>query len=280
MEIEINQIVDYYAGASVSFSDAFTARVPPGCKATGQWTSVTGGGFVIPLSGSARFTIDGTPYILKPGIIVHGGPGMPLEKEVLGEEDWIYALIHYKLPREETRRWPLYNRHFSMHTGVNSRIGDLVAQLLQTQAVPGGITAVKSKTLFMNILEEILFSAKRQLQDENSEAIIRAAEYIRSHYAEPISIAKMALQSGLERRRFAYMFEKHTGMSPISYLAACRIHRSKELLRTCSYSVSNIAESVGYTDNYYFSRFFKKQTGLSPTEYRNHVKRSSMLPPG
>ncbi|WP_258525499.1 helix-turn-helix domain-containing protein [Paenibacillus sp. YN15] len=58
------------------------------------------------------------------------------------------------------------------------------------------------------------------------------------------------------------------------------MHRSKELLRTCSYSVSNIAESVGYTDNYYFSRFFKKQTGLSPTEYRNHVKRNSMLPPG
>ncbi|WP_258525490.1 AraC family transcriptional regulator [Paenibacillus sp. YN15] len=218
MEIEINQIVDYYAGASVSFSDAFTARVPPGCKATGQWTSATGGGFVIPLSGSARFTIDGTPYILKPGIIVHGGPGMPLEKEVVGEEDWIYALIHYKLPREETRRWPLYNRHFSMYTGVNSRIGDLVVQLLQTQAVPGGMAAVKSKTLFMNILEEILFSAKRQLQDENSDAIIRAAEYIRNHYAEPISIAKMALQSGLERRRFAYMFEKHTGMSPISYL--------------------------------------------------------------
>lgn len=272
MEMDINEIIDYYAAANVSFSDAYAKAVCRGSKGMGQTTSQTSSGLVFPFSGSACFTINGTPYVIEPGMVVHAGPDMTLDKEVIGDDDWSYAVVHYRLSREELLRFPLYNRHFSFHIGVNARVEELIGQLLQHQAMPGGMSAIRAKTIFSLLLEEIMLSAKRQFQDENSELMTRAAEYIRNHYAEPLSIAQIALQFGMERRRFAYLFEKHAGLSPMSYLSECRIRRSRELLRTCECSVAQVAASVGYMDHFYFSRYFKKQTGLTPTEYRKQFR--------
>ena len=68
------------------------------------------------------------------------------------------------------------------------------------------------------------------------------------------------------RRRFA----RATGQSPQAYLTALRIEHAKKLMKQnhlLHYSVSEIGALSGYLDNHYFSRVFKKWTGLSPTEY-------------
>ena len=83
-----------------------------------------------------------------------------------------------------------------------------------------------------------------------------------------LSVSKIAEEFGVERRRFAYLFEQHTGMNPSNYLTEYRIRRSKELLKYDDSPVAEIAECVGYVDCFYFSRVFKKCTGMSPTAYR------------
>ncbi|KTE91477.1 AraC family transcriptional regulator [Desulfitobacterium hafniense] len=64
----------------------------------------------------------------------------------------------------------------------------------------------------------------------------------------------------------------HTGIAPARFLAELRIQRAKDLLQTCS-SVKQVAECVGFSDNLYFSKAFKKQTGVSPSEFRQHLKK-------
>lgn len=271
MGISINQLVDYYAQAPVSFFNIFAPAVPPGSKQNNWKTNKAGAGLVFPLAGSSRYTLNGTPYILEPGVVLHAGPDIQISKEVISDVHWQYALIHYQLPRDEVSRFPLFNEHFLIFTGVNTRLVDLIGQLRQNSSMPSSLAAFQSKVLFMKLMEEMMVSAKRQLHDDNTELIMQAVEYIRQNYDEPISIAKISLQFGFERRRFAYLFERHTGMSPINYLTECRIRRSKELLRTCGCPIAQIAECVGYTDSFYFSRLFKKQTGLSPTQFRQKV---------
>ncbi len=274
MGITINQLVDYYAQAPISFYNIFAPTVPPGSKHMNWRTNKAGAGLVFPIAGSSRYTVNGIPYVLEPGVVLHTGPDMEISKEVIGDKYWRYALIHYQISNAEISRYPLFNENFLISTGINTRIADLTGQLRQSYATPSSLSVIKSKVLYMNLVEEMVVSAKRQLHDDNTELMVQALEYIRQNYADPISIAKIASLFGLERRRFAYLFEKHTGMSPRSYLTECRIRRSKELLRTCECSITQIAECVGYTDSFYFSRLFKRQTGVSPTEFRDRTGES------
>ncbi len=271
MGISINQLVDFYARAPVALYNIYAPAVPPGARQTNWKTNKNGAGLVFPLVGSSRYTLNGTSYVLEPGVVLHAGPNIPISKEVIGDVYWQYALVHYQIPKEEISKFPLFFDHFLIHTGINTRLVDLIGQLRQSCAAPDSMAVFKSKVLFMNLIEEMIVSAKRQLHDDSTELMVQAVEYIRQNYADPISVTKISLQFGMERRRFAYLFERYTGLSPISYLTECRIRRSKELLRTCGCPISQVAECVGYTDSFYFSRLFKRHTGLSPTEFRKRV---------
>lgn len=65
------------------------------------------------------------------------------------------------------------------------------------------------------------------------------------------------------------IFQKHSGYTINNYINAVRIEKSKELLSTTPIAIKEVAYLVGIDDPYYFSKLFKKFTGLSPTQYRN-----------
>ena len=59
-----------------------------------------------------------------------------------------------------------------------------------------------------------------------------------------------------------------TGVTPIEFLAKARMHKALQLINNTSLQVSDIAYQCGYADPKYFSRVFKKTTGMSPSEYK------------
>lgn len=268
MEININQIIDYYAQETVNFVDVFTNKMAPGRMDTGRTTAPGKCGLVIPLAGSASFSFNGTPYIMEPGMVVHAGPQMPIEIQPIGDKVWEYAVVHYQIPTEEATLYRLAEQHFAIKTGDNSKIINLVQQLIESYAMPGSMAIVKSKSKYMNLVEAILMAAKMKILDTANEMMEQVIQYIHEHYAKPLSVSKIAQEFGVERRRFAYLFEQHTGMNPSSYLTEYRMRRAKDLLQFCDSTVAEIAECVGYVDSFYFSRVFKKCTGMSPTAYR------------
>lgn len=97
-------------------------------------------------------------------------------------------------------------------------------------------------------------------------------DYIQQHYQREITINDIANHFDIERRKFTYLFENKMGVSPTIYLTELRIGQSKFLLRTSDLSISDVAESVGYNDNFYISRVFKKVMGISPTDFRKFMK--------
>ncbi|MFJ5792233.1 AraC family transcriptional regulator [Lysinibacillus sp. NPDC093197] len=268
MEININQMIDYYAQATVNFVDIFTNKMDPDRKDIGRTTAPGKCGLVFPLAGSASFSFNGTPYIMEPGMVVHAGPQMPIEIHTIGDKVWEYAVVHYHVPADEAAINPLATQHFLINTGENSKIINLVQQLIESYAMPGSMATFKSKSIFMNLVETILISAKMKVLDTANEMMEQVIQYIHEHYSKPLSVSKIAQEFGLERRRFAYLFEQHTGMNPSSYLTEYRMRRAKDLLRYCDSTVTEIAECVGYVDSFYFSRVFKKCTGMSPSAYR------------
>ena len=99
-----------------------------------------------------------------------------------------------------------------------------------------------------------------------------AVSFLRSHFDQPLTAPGLASRFGFSTSHFTSLFLQHTGHSPIDYLIRVRISRACSLLDMTSLSIQEIAARTGYGDPYYFSRIFKKVTGLSPKSYRSSSK--------
>ena len=104
------------------------------------------------------------------------------------------------------------------------------------------------------------------------EEMEMARRYFNEHYNEAINIEEFALSRSMSVSWFLRNFKQATGMSPMHYILINRINNAVSLLETTDYNVTEISTIVGYENPMYFSRLFKKQKGVSPTEYRKLLR--------
>lgn len=110
-----------------------------------------------------------------------------------------------------------------------------------------------------------LLSSDKENEDDTVLAVKR---YIQEHLAEDISVREIADHLYITPNYLSRLFKKCTGEGCNEYIIRKRIEKAKSLLETTSLRTGKIALMVGYRDMNYFSLAFKKQTGKSPTKYR------------
>jgi two-component system response regulator YesN len=100
--------------------------------------------------------------------------------------------------------------------------------------------------------------------------IIRQVKaYMDHQYMDPdLSLNQVAAQVNLSPSHFSVVFSQETSTTFKEYLTEIRIKKAKELLRMTALRAAEISYQVGYSDPHYFSHVFRKNTGLSPTEFR------------
>ncbi|MBO7632647.1 MAG: response regulator [Lachnospiraceae bacterium] len=106
--------------------------------------------------------------------------------------------------------------------------------------------------------------------DEKTPAVISEAKlYMSLHFTNPnLMLPDVAKAVSMSGSRFSTVFSQQTGQTFTEYLMYLRLSKAKELLRTTNERSSQIAREVGYNDSHYFSYIFKKNTGITPSEYR------------
>ena len=92
--------------------------------------------------------------------------------------------------------------------------------------------------------------------------------FIQQHYQEALRLEDVSNAVGFNATYFSAMFKKETGQNFMDYLTELRMNKAKELLCSDESSVQDVADQIGYRDLKYFSRLFKKTTGISPSEYK------------
>lgn len=93
-------------------------------------------------------------------------------------------------------------------------------------------------------------------------------QYLDSNYADNINLDTLAAMTHMNKYYLVHAFTRYTGLSPISYLNAKRLESSRELLTSTDYSILQIATSVGFSSQSYFSQVFRKEMDMTPNEYR------------
>lgn len=108
-------------------------------------------------------------------------------------------------------------------------------------------------------------------QDNTSQYVKMVTDYISQKYSEPIRIQEIADYCGLERSYLSKIFKYATGYTPQEYLIWHRINMAKQLLRESEMPIQHVSYSVGYNDPLAFSKVFKRETGVSPSRWRQGV---------
>ncbi|MBQ6322832.1 MAG: helix-turn-helix transcriptional regulator, partial [Lachnospiraceae bacterium] len=109
----------------------------------------------------------------------------------------------------------------------------------------------------------------RNRKEKQSETVVsKAKNYILENYASDISLDDVSREVNVSPYYFSKLFKEEAGENFIEYLTGIRMEKAKQLLLQEGRSIKEIGMLVGYGDPNYFSRIFKKQTEMTPREFR------------
>jgi YesN/AraC family two-component response regulator len=102
-------------------------------------------------------------------------------------------------------------------------------------------------------------------------------EYVKANYNQKITLDDIARHVYLSRSYLSSIFKEETGQSLFSYINSVRVEKSKMFLLDNSVSLVDISELCGFEDQSYFTKVFKKATGVSPKKYRDSRGNFSLM---
>lgn len=121
--------------------------------------------------------------------------------------------------------------------------------------------------LMQEVLESFMSSMFRE-KDKGNPYIRKALRYIGDHYSEHLELERVADVAGLSASYFSTLFRQTVGVSFREYLNQIRVEESKRLLLSRQYTLADIAISMGFPDQSYYCKVFKKIVGVTPGKYR------------
>lgn len=114
-------------------------------------------------------------------------------------------------------------------------------------------------------------SVKRKKNLERLNAVLC---YIEQHYTDRITVGQLAAMACLSEDRFGHLFRESVGRPPLQYINEMRLHKAMNLLRTNQYTVTEVADAVGFQDYNHFGRQFYRHYGCTPNDARRGKERS------
>lgn len=119
-------------------------------------------------------------------------------------------------------------------------------------------------------------SSKQEIQlpvtKSSTDIFRRVSDYMEDNLPARLSIETICRDNMIGRTQLQNVFQKEAGMGVIEYFSKLKIQNAKHMIRIGSLNFTQISEQLGYTSIHYFSRQFKKLTGMTPSEYASSVK--------
>ena len=200
-----------------------------------------------------------------------------LEKgESKSAKKYMQSLFQQKLYGEEMSarsfRCMMYGlSNAFLHSITNIYRSDAKAELLQEKliiAMDNKMSPEKSYKIFSELVDSICEDTGNSLK--NKGIVIQIKEYIQANYSDVnLNINQLAEVFHLSSGYISNMFKKEENIGILDYIGLMRISKAKELLTKTDMTLEDIYLKVGFSNKSTFIRVFKKQTDMTPMQYRN-----------
>jgi YesN/AraC family two-component response regulator len=184
------------------------------------------------------------------------------------QQQWSYAEVRQTVDRIS---WLL--RDINSIDSNQLLVLDNLAELLL--AAVDGFDIEEMQTILEQMLDEVFdaFSEKKQSEGIH-QTVMRVKEFIDQNYFDNLWLTGLSQTFSIESSYLSKTFKHVVGENIMLYISKVRVEKAKNLLCENKLNITDIASMVGYDDYSYFSRVFRKITGISPREYKekqNHV---------
>ena len=219
--------------------------------------------------GKGRFTILGKTYTVSEGEFFFIPPHTLNYYEADAQNPWSYTWVGIKgsiLPS------------FFKKAGLSAEnpVGKFTPELFElareiyknkTGSQAASLSSVGRTYLFLDCLERELIKPD-VVQNRSTEYVELAISIIDKRLHKSVSVAALADEIGIDRSYLCSVFKKELNCSPQQYILERKVDKAKYFLSSTSENVKYIALSLGYEDQFVFSRAFKTKTGMSPSQWR------------
>lgn len=216
------------------------------------------------LSGKMEYFIDGTAYVLTKGDCLYMPPGSRRIR-IGSNSPTSYASINLFGQLEE----PLPTTFFPQY--LSSQIMQILELIRMAHS-----THCDAKVLY---LSQYLLCDLQEIcrRSQENPIVLTIKNYILQNIYRKITVDDAISQAFLSKDYCQSLFKQKTGMSIVTFINKEKIELAKPLI-ACQHSLTSVASMLGFDDYNYFSRVFKKYTGLSPLKYRQAVQKKDLIP--
>jgi len=153
-----------------------------------------------------------------------------------------------------------------------------LAQILRQQTDRDWLEQWEVQLRFQEWFRILLRQSDPETEEPNDRVRLQSSiRYIHEHYNQAITVDDLAADIRLTRASYTRQFKESTGKLPLDYVNAVRLERSKQLLQLTDDRLHDIAQNVGFNNEYYFGRRFKQYAGISPGLYRRHHRQDARV---
>ena len=224
------------------------------------------------IRGCGYYRVGGREYRLKAGDTFLLFPQVESSYQADREEPWEYAWVGFAGNDAYSM---ITNTDFSREHPIldQSAISEEVFSKLRAVYEANGNTfqdAVAMTGALYSLMGFLMKHSKGEKKFGNLQAgyVERARQYIAEQYSYPITVEDVACYTGVSRSYLFRLFQGIMNQSPKEYLLQYRVGQACQLLNQTDLPVGSIAHSVGFEDNLYFSKVFRKYKNCTPSEYR------------
>lgn len=231
-------------------------------------------------SGKAHFYFNGVEHIISAGNMVIYRPKEEQRYYYYAADHTQVYWVHFTGGNVKNilRKYGIADHMRVLYTGTSLEYKQLFEQMIHE------LTLCKDdyEELLVGYLQHLLILIHRSINNKPREKTLllvssmdNAVRYFHENYNKQICIEEYAAKQHMSVSWFIRNFKEYTDVTPTQYLLSLRISNAQTLLETTNYNVTEISEIVGYNNPLYFSRLFKKQVGMSPSDFRKHLSEHS-----
>lgn len=225
-------------------------------------------------NGSLTTNVEGEDYHLEKQDLLLYSPGQFHTQSTSSDSSCSYLTVMFEMECENS--YLLTNRVYHAHKQIYYALTNFIKVSQLENMYDEDLMICYLKEILIHILQydfkgDAAISSSPMQERFESELLNEIIQYINTHIYEQFTIEEICHQFSISRSSLQTLFRKNLKVAPKQYISNLKLNKGKVLIKDSTHTISEISAMLGFTSVHYFSRKFKQEFGITPSDYAKSI---------